>query len=258
MTDWFDLSGQTAVVTGGAGLIGSETSAALAEYGADVVVAEYDEEDGRAVASALGERGSYHYLDITDEESVVTLVRDVERDHGSIDALVNCAYPRTSSYGQSFESVGLDEWNRNVTMHLGGYYATCHHVSKSMIDGEGGGCIVNLGSIYGTQAPTFDVYAGTEMTSPVEYAGIKGGVVNLTRYLASYLGKHGIRANTVSPGGVFDDQDATFVDQYERRTPLGRMARPEDVAGAIVYLVSDAASYVTGIDLPVDGGWSVT
>jgi NAD(P)-dependent dehydrogenase (short-subunit alcohol dehydrogenase family) len=122
---------------------------------------------------------------------------------------------------------------------------------------QGHGSVVSFGSTYGVQAPDFSVYDGTEMTSPVEYAAIKGGVRNLTRYMASYLGRDGVRVNTVSPGGVFDDQHPTFVAEYERRTPLGRMARPEDFVGPVVFLLSDAAAYVTGHDLRVDGGWTI-
>jgi NAD(P)-dependent dehydrogenase (short-subunit alcohol dehydrogenase family) len=257
VSDLFDLDGQTAVVTGGAGLIGAVTCEYLADYSADVVVAEHDEASGKAVADELGTTGEYRPLDVTDKESVKRLVRTVDDEHDGIDALVNCAYPRTEAYGQRFEDVTLDEWNANLSMHLGGYYATCHHASKAMIDRGDGGRIVNLGSIYGIRAPDFSVYEDTDMTSPVEYAGIKGGVINLTRYLASYLGDHGIRVNAVSPGGVFDDQNERFVEHYEERTPLGRMAEPSDVAGAILYLLSPAAAYVTGHNLVVDGGWTV-
>lgn len=256
-SDWFDLQGKTAIVTGGAGLIGSETCTALTAHDATVIVAESDEEAGRELSNELGSRGCYKYLDITEERSVMSLVREVEKDHGRIDLLVNCSYPRTEAYGQQFEDVNLEEWNRNVAMQLGGYYATCHHAAKSMIKRGNGGCIINIGSIYGMQAPDFSVYTGTDMTSPVEYAGVKGGVINLTRYLASYLGEYGIRVNTVSPGGVYDNQDHKFVENYKERTPLGRMATSKDVAGAIVFLISDAATYVTGHNLVVDGGWSI-
>lgn len=258
MRDLFALDGQTAIVTGGAGLLGAETCAVLREYGANVVIAENDRECGETLADRLGEGAEFRHLDITDEDSIVDLVRDVDANYDGIDALINCAYPRTETYGQRFEDVTLREWNENVTMHLGGYYATCHHVAKTMVERGTEGRIVNLGSIYGFRAPDFSVYEGTDMTSPVQYAGIKGGVINFTRYLASYFGDDGIRANVVSPGGVFDDQNERFVQNYEERTPLGRMAEPEDVANAILYLVSDAASYVTGQNLIVDGGWTVT
>ena len=107
------------------------------------------------------------------------------------------------------------------------------------------------------QAPDFTVYQGSDMTSPVEYSVLKAGVLNFTRYLASYLGSDGIRVNSVSPGGVFDEQPERFVEKYEQNVPLGRMADPEDLSGAVVYLLSDAASYVTGHNLVVDGGWTI-
>lgn len=257
MCDLFALDGQTAIVTGGAGLLGEETCAVLGDYGANVVVADNDRERGEHVADHLGDGAEFSCLDITDEDSIENLVRNVDADYDGIDAVVNCAYPQTKTYGQQFEDVTLREWNENVSMHLGGYYATCHHVAKTMVERGTGGCIVNLGSIYGVRAPDFSVYEGTDMTSPVEYAGIKGGVINLTRYLASYFGEQGIRANTVSPGGVFNNQNERFVQNYKERTPLGRMAEPEDVANTILYLVSDAASYVTGQNIVVDGGFSV-
>lgn len=257
MPDLFDLSGQTALVTGGGGLIGSAICEVLATYEADVVVAEYDEIEGESVADAIGNRAEFRQIDITNESSVENLVDSVATDYDGIDILVNAAYPRTDSYGQPFEDVSLTEWNKNVSMHLGGYYATCHHVARAMVERGNGGRIVNLGSIYGVQAPDFSVYDGTDMTSPVEYAGIKGGIVNLSKYLAAYLGPQNIRVNTVSPGGVFNDQNEVFVENYKERTPLGRMAKPEDITGAVLYLVSPAASYVTGQNLVVDGGWTV-
>jgi NAD(P)-dependent dehydrogenase (short-subunit alcohol dehydrogenase family) len=127
-----------------------------------------------------------------------------------------------------------------------------------MLDDGNSGSIVNFTSIYGMQAPDFSIYDGLDVTSPVEYSAIKGAILNLTRYLASYLGSDGIRVNAVSPGGVFDGQAEQFVERYEQKVPLSRMARPEDVLGAVVFLLSDASAYVTGHNLVVDGGWSIS
>lgn len=253
----FELDGDVALVTGGAGLVGTAVVDGLVEQGATVVVADRPESDGERVADRLG-TASFRPVDVTDEDEVVGLVSTVLDSHGRIDALVNCAYPRNENYGRQYESVTYGDWCENVRAHLGGYYLTSKAVGEAMRDQPAGGSIVNLGSIYGRQAPDFTLYEGLSMTSPVEYAAIKGGVLNLTRYLSSYLGPDGVRANVVSPGGVFDDHDETFVERYEERTVLGRMATPADVAGAVCYLVSDAASYVTGHDLVVDGGWTVT
>jgi NAD(P)-dependent dehydrogenase (short-subunit alcohol dehydrogenase family) len=167
------------------------------------------------------------------------------------------AYPRTDDYGRRFEYVEKDDLMANISLHLGGYYAMTKAVALRMVEQEHSGSIVNFSSIYGIQAPDFSVYDQTEMTSPVEYSIIKAGILNFTRYLASYLGQDEIRVNSVSPGGVFNDQDQRFIENYEREVPLGRMAEPHEISGAIVYLLSDAASYVTGHNLVVDGGWTI-
>jgi NAD(P)-dependent dehydrogenase (short-subunit alcohol dehydrogenase family) len=253
----FELDGRVALVTGGGGLIGEAVCAALVDQGASVALAEAATDHGTEVADRLGPAATAYPADVTDERSVDRLVDAVLEDHGGLDVLVNCAYPRNERYGRPYEDVEYGDWRENVLAHLGGYYLTSRAAGTVMVE-RGGGSIINLGSIYGVLAPDFAIYEGLEMTSPVEYAAVKGGVINLTRYLASYLGRDGVRANVVSPGGVFDDQPEAFVERYEARTPLGRMADPEDVAGAVAYLASDAAAYVTGQNLVVDGGWTVT
>ena len=258
MTDRFDLTGRTAVVTGGAGLLGRAVSRGLADHGATVVVADLDASDGEEVAAQIGENAHFAPTDVTDESDVGALIETVTDDFGSLDVLVNTAYPRNENYGRAYEDVTLDDWRENVGLNLDSYFYAAQQASLVMADQDSGGSIVNFGSIYGIQAPDFTLYEGTNITSPVEYAAIKGGILHLTRYMASYLGEHGVRVNAVSPGGVFDGQDGTFVEQYEERTPMGRMADPEDVVGAVVFLASDAASYVTGQNLAVDGGWTIS
>lgn len=253
----FELDGTVALVTGGAGLIGTAVVEALLEQGATVVLADRPESDGQAVTDELGSSATFVPTDVTDEDSVLSLTERVIELHDRIDTLVNCAYPRNENYGRVYEAVEYDDWRENVGSHLGSYYLTTKAVGELMKTQSGGGSIVNLGSIYGLQAPDFSLYDDLSMTSPVEYAAIKGGIINLTRYVASYLGAYGVRANVVSPGGVYDDHDETFVERYEKRTVLGRMANPSDVAGAVVYLASDAAAYVTGHNLVVDGGWTI-
>lgn len=253
----FELDDRVALVTGGAGLIGEAVCAALVDQGATVALAEPVEAMGVEAADRLGPDASFYPADVTDERSVARLVESVTDDHGRLDVLVNCAYPRNERYGRPYEDVEYADWCENVLAHLGGYYLTSRAAGSVMVE-QGGGSIVNLGSIYGVQAPDFAVYEGLDMTSPVEYAAVKGGVINLTRYLASYLAPAGVRANVVSPGGVFDGQPEAFVERYEARTPMGRMADSVDVAGAVAYLASDAAGYVTGQNLVVDGGWTIT
>ena len=254
----FELDGDVALVTGGGGLIGEAICEALLEQGGRVVIAETNEERGTRTADRLGPDAAFHRTDVTDERSVSRLVDAVVDEYGRLDVLVNSAYPRNEAYGRPYEEVTYEDWCENVVAHLGGYYLTSRMAGSVMADQEGGGSIVNLGSIYGVRGPDLPIYEGLDMTFPVEYAAIKGGIINLTRYLASYLGRSGVRANVVSHGGVSDDQPEAFVERYEARTLLGRMADPADVAGAVAYLASDAAAYVTGQNLVVDGGWTVT
>ena len=255
-SDRFDLTGKVVLVTGGAGLIGEALCGALADHGAQVMIGDVDPEAGRRLADRLGPDAEFRELDITSEASVEAVIDGIRADHDRLDVLVNSAYPRNENYGQRYVDVDVADWRENLDLHLTGYFLTSYHASLAMLKDGVAGSIVNFGSTYGVQAPDFSVYEGTDMTSPVEYAAIKGGIVNFTRYLASYLGTDGIRANTLSPGGVFDDQDPSFVEAYERRTMLGRMADPEDFAGPVVFLASDASRYVTGHDLRVDGGWT--
>jgi|AntDeeMinimDraft_6_1070357.scaffolds.fasta_scaffold01601_3 NAD(P)-dependent dehydrogenase (short-subunit alcohol dehydrogenase family) len=257
MSGLFDLSGSVAVVTGGAGLIGSSLCEALADYGATVVLVDVDEAAAEDVADSIDGEVSVKIVDTTSQSAVEALFEDIVDSYGSVDTLVNSAYPRNENYGQRYEDVSVADWEENIALNLNSYYLTCHTATTVMKQQESGGSIINLGSIYGVQAPDFDVYDGTDLTSPVEYAAIKGAILNFTRYLASYLGDDGIRANVLSPGGVFADQDPQFVAQYESKTPLSRMAAPEDFKGAIVYLASDSAGYLTGQNLVVDGGWTI-
>ena len=172
----FELDDRVALVTGGAGLIGEAVCEALVEQGAAVALVEPDGSYGREAADRLGPDATFYRADVTEEESVTALFEAVTSDHGRLDVLVNCAYPRNEAYGRPFEAVEYDDWRENVLAHLGGYYLTSRAAGFLMADQDDGGSIVNLGSIYGTRAPDFSVYEGLDMTSPVEYAAIKGGM----------------------------------------------------------------------------------
>ena len=156
----------------------------------------------------------------------------------------------------AFEKVSLNSWRKNVDMHLNGYFICCKNAAEYMKKRKSGS-IINFGSIYGILGPQFSVYKGTKMTVAAPYSAIKGGIINFTRYLASYYGKYNIRVNCVSPGGVYDKQNKLFIKQYKDRTPLGRMADKEDIIGGALYMASDASKYVTGHNLIIDGGWSI-
>ena len=251
----FSLEGKVAVVAGGAGLIGSAVSAAMAESGAAVVVADSDTNKGVDLAAGLA-KAVFYKLDVTKEVSVKALIRAAHKKYGRIDAWINCFYPRTADWGNKLEDIRFLSWKKNMDMQLGGCFISCRAAAVYMKK-QKSGSIINFASIYGLKAPDFSVYEGTKMTMPAAYSALKAGIINFTRYLAAYYGKYNIRVNCISPGGVFNKQPVSFVEKYCSKTPLGRMALPKDIAGAVIYLCSDASGYVTGHNLVIDGGWSI-
>lgn len=248
----FSCKKKVALITGGAGLIGREIAKGLHDFDATVYVADKSQD----VSSKLTDIGTrFINLDITEENTIKTAVDMIVRDEGRIDVLVNCAYPRTSDWGAKFEQIPAQSWTENVNAHLGGYFLACRIVAEHMKK-KGGGSIINFASIYGSVGPDFSLYEGTPMTMPAAYSAIKGGIITFSKYLATYYAKNNIRVNSLSPGGVYDNQSGAFVEKYSQKTPLGRMAQPSDIVGGVIYLASDASSYVTGHNLIIDGGWT--
>lgn len=256
-----NLKDKVIVVTGGTGLLGKEFCRGLAEFGAQVVIGSTNEENGKNVSDELNEELNdekvfYLLLDITSESSIDEFIEKTEEKFGKIDALVNNAYPRNKKYGAKFEMVDFDSYKENVISHMGGYFLISQKISKHMKKRKTG-VIINIASIYGVLGPNFSVYEGTEMTMPVEYSMIKGGIVNFTRYLSTYLAPYNIRVNAISPGGIFNNQPPEFVEKYNEKVPLGRMGDPSDIVGTVIFMVSDASEYITGQNIMVDGGLSV-
>lgn len=249
----FSCAGKVCVVTGGLGLLGREVVKGLSDFEGIVYAA-----DTLEAFKKSGARNKFFIpMDISLEESVRAGLAVVSKKEKKIDVLVNCAYPRTKDWGNLLEDVSFSSWNENVESHMGGYFLSCRAAAEIMKKNKAGGSIINFASIYGMVAPDFGVYKGTTMTMPAAYAAIKGGIINFSKYLAAYYADFKIRVNTVSPGGVFNGQPEKFVENYVRNTPLGRMAQPEDIVGAVVYLASGASGYVTGANLVVDGGWTI-
>jgi len=252
------LTDKVAYIAGGLGLIGTEITNAFAAAGAKTVildVADKKGKDSEKVLSDAGYRVYYENFDITELDSVENRIDTLVDKYNGIDVWVNTAYPATSDWANPVERLSLDSWRRNVDMHLNSYSWISRKVCMSMRDH--GGSVINMGSIYGVIGSDFTIYEGTEMTSPMAYAAIKGGIINLTRYLSSYFGKYNIRVNNICPGGIFNHQDGVFVANYERKVPLKRMGRPEEIASTVLFLASDASSYITGATVMVDGGWTI-
>lgn len=242
----FSLKDKVIVITGGNGLLGKQMVDTFRKQGAKTIAADL----------AFDNQGPDDFIiDITDAASVQKAIAAIAEKYGKIDGWVNNAYPRTKDWGNRFENISVDSWRKNVDMHLNGYFICCQAVLEQMKK-QGHGSLINMSSIYGLVGPDFTVYEGTEMTMPAAYAAIKGGLNNLTRYLAAYYGPFQVRVNTVSPGGIFDNQPQAFVDNYNKKVPMKRMGSPKDIVAAIFYLLCDEAEYVTGQNLAVDGGWT--
>lgn len=254
----FDLKNKTVVITGGAGLIGNAFSRECVRCNANVVVVDIDEKRGNELVEEIKSSNIiFQRCDITNTNDIQNLIDTTLNKFEKIDALVNDAYPRNKNYGRKFEDVSFEDFCENVNMHLGGYFLMTQQVTKVMMK-QNYGNIINMASIYGFSAPKFEIYEETDMTMAVEYAAIKGAIINITKYLASYLGKYNIRVNSIAPGGVFNDQPESFVKRYSEKVVLGkRMANTDDLIGALIFLLSDPSKYITGQNIVVDGGWSL-
>ena len=265
MTQRFDLSGKVVVVTGGTGLLGSAYCAALAEHGAQVVVADLKAADpiGRAqdVKSPSGLQALGVECDVSVESDVVRLFEQAMDRFGRVDVVLNNAAAtgehlmRQGAVFTSFEESTLAVWESAIRVNLTGVYLVAREGGKAMLK-TGSGSLINVSSTYGVVGPDHRIYEGMPFNSLASYAASKAGVHGLTRWLATYWGRKGIRVNTLVPGGVENKHDPEFVRRYAERTPLGRMARREDMVGMVIFLASDASGYCTGQQYFVEGGWT--
>jgi NAD(P)-dependent dehydrogenase (short-subunit alcohol dehydrogenase family) len=240
------LKNKVVVVTGGEGLLGK------------AIVSFLKSEEAIVISFDINQRNAdklNRIVDVTSEENVQNEINAILSEFGKIDGWVNNAYPRTSDWGNHLEDVSIDSWRKNIDLHLNSYFMCCKLILSHMKENKSGS-LVNMSSIYGVVGPDFTVYNNTQMTNPVAYSAIKGGLINLSRYFSSYYGRHNVRINCISPGGIFDNQSETFVKNYVEKVPLGRMGKPSDIAPAVAFLLSDEASYITGQNLIIDGGWT--
>lgn len=266
----FSLAGKVAVVTGSLGLMGKNHCRALAEAGANVVVTDLDQQACDVFASELSIEYSIKSLglscDITHKESVVELKDRILERFLKIDVLVNNAAindmfenPAAAAEQSKFENYPLELFQRSLDVNITGLFL-CAQVLGNEMAKQGAGSIINIASTYGLVAPDQSLYARADGSQSfyksAAYPVTKGAVISFTRFLAAYWGHRGVRVNTLSPGGVENHQDPFFVANYAKRTPLGRMAEAADYQGAVIFLASDASSYMTGANLVVDGGWT--
>lgn len=264
----FDLTGKVAIVTGGTGIQGKRITRGLAANGADVAVVDLDQASCKAQAAEIASEYCVKALgiacDVADKSAVQVMTSSVIDAFGKIDILHNNAASKSKDpreFFVPFEDFDFDVWRQVMSVNIDGMFLVAQSVGKQMVAQGHGGSIIQTSSTYGLVGPDFGIYEGSEymgckITTPAAYAASKGAVVQLTRYLATYWGGKGIRVNTLVPGGIESGQNETFQNNYGARVPLGRMAQVDEMVGAVVFLASDAASYMTGQMIVVDGGWT--
>jgi NAD(P)-dependent dehydrogenase (short-subunit alcohol dehydrogenase family) len=266
--DKFNLNERVAVVTGGAGLLGTEFCRTLAQAGARVAVADLNQSAADGVAQSLTAEGLTAIgvgVDVTRPESTRLMVEKLIQSWGRIDILVNSAAldpkfdpQHQDKHTNAFEDYPLEAWNQALSVNLTGMFLCTQAVVQPML-AQGKGAVINICSTYGLVGPDQRIYqrpGQPQQYKPVYYSVTKSGVLGFTRYLATYYAGKGIRVNALTPGGVYNKHDETFEKNYSARTVIGRMAERDEMNGALLYLASDASSYMTGSNLVVDGGWT--
>ena len=264
----FDLEGRNIVITGSSGLLGSQYANTLSSAGANIILLDIDTTKNEKLKSALVKKYknkiSAYTLDISNQIEVNKTSKKIIKDFKKIDGLINnAAYTSKGAKEKSdnafgaFENFPIDIWQKSLDINLSGVFFCSQAFGKIMAK-QGKGVIVNIASTYGLVGADQRIYGNSGLNLPISYAATKGAIINFTRYLAAYWHGKNIRVNTLSPGGVMDKtyQEKSFIKKYSEKTILGRMANKDEYNGAILFLISDASSYMTGANLVVDGGWT--
>lgn len=257
------LRGRVALITGGSGHIGMAIAESLAELGASIVVVDRRvdscQKSAEEVSAAFGVQTLPLSVDLADEFQVRSVAKTVQDKFGRLDILVNCAALVGTSdlkgWAVPFDKQSADTWRRALEINLTVPFLLVQEC-LAMLEKSRAGSVINVSSMYGMVGPDMHLYEGTEMGNPAAYAASKGGLLQLTRWMATVMAPK-VRVNALTPGGVWRGQDNTFHEKYKKRTPLARMATEEDFKGAAAFLASDLSLYVTGQNIVVDGGWTV-
>jgi len=265
----FDLTNKTVIITGGGGILGKGFSQALSQAGARVAIVDISyEQAALAAESILNEHPNAELLpiqcDVTDPRSIYEMVQIVKDTFKEINILFNNAATKTNDlqkFFASFEEYDLATWQEVMSVNIDGMFLVAQAVGKELIKQNKGGSVIQTCSIYGVVAPDQSIYTGSEymgveINTPAVYSASKGAVLSLTKYLATYWAKYNIRVNALTPGGIASGQNHTFVENYSKKVPLGRMGKFDELLGALLFLSSDASSYVTGQNIIVDGGFT--
>jgi NAD(P)-dependent dehydrogenase (short-subunit alcohol dehydrogenase family) len=265
----FNLKGKIALITGGTGILGQHFCSALAESGASIAVVDLKTEKAEELAAILKKRYQVQAIgigcDVSNSVSVKDMVSKVITEFGAIHILLNNAAGKSDdldAFFAPFEEYRLSQWRHIMSVNIDGMFLVAQAVGKQMVLQNEGGSIIQTASIYGVRAPDQRIYEGSlyldrQINTPAVYSVSKAAVIGLTQYLSAYWADKKIRVNTLTPGGVESGQNSTFIQKYSARVPFNRMAKASEMVGAVLYLASDASSYVTGQNIIVDGGLSV-
>jgi len=255
----FNLAGKVAWVIGGAGLLGTEVSRALAEHAAQVVVSDFRADQGESLAATIRESGlkaDAVSADIGDESQIIALTKDIASRYGKIDVMVNMTYFYTK---KPWIDLSAADFEACMRVSLTGAFVATREVGKQMVQ-QGGGSIVHFSSMYGVVSPDPHMYPKSQAVNPIDYGVAKAGILQMVRYQAVQLARSGVRVNAIVPGPFpipsTQGQDSVFMRRLCNKVPMGRVGKAPEIAGAVVFLASDAASYVTGTQITVDGGWT--
>ncbi len=263
----FDLTGRNIIVTGSSGTLGSQYADTLSQAGANVILVDIISKNNnleKTLRKKYKTNAKFYCADISIEKNVLSLKKNILTDFKKIDGLINnAAYTNIDAIKNSdnisapFEKFSFQLWKKMLDVNLSGVFNCCKVFGSQMVK-QRKGTIVNIASIYGIVGNDQRIYGNSKINSPVSYAAAKGGIIALTRYLAAYWYGKNIRVNTLTPGGVIDEsyQSKEFIKKYSEKTILGRMARSDEYNGALLFLMSDASSYMTGANLVIDGGWT--
>lgn len=264
----FSLENKSAIVTGGAGILGQRFCSGLAEFRANVAIVDINQNVAADLASRLASEYNVKSIsiccDITDPAAVSDMVDHVVSEFGEINVLHNNAAfkgKNLAAFFETFENYSLEQWREVMTVNIDAMFLVAQAVGRQMVKQGKGGSIIQTSSIYGIMGPDQRIYTGSnylghQINTPAVYSASKAAVVGLTKFLATYWADRGIRVNTLTPGGNESGQNEVFKKHYSARIPLGRMAQPDEMVGALIYLASDASSYVTGQNIVLDGGLS--
>ena len=251
------LSLKVILVTGACGLLGQQIVQEIVEQNGYVLATDTNIEKATKLFHALPSKQlKFTPMDITDSDSIDMAIAVGVKQFGYVDSCVNSAYPRTTAWGTSFEELKLEDVQENLKLQLGGAILLSQRIMKHFVE-QGHGNLIHISSIMGIVAPKFENYEGTKMTSPIEYTAVKSGIISMTRWLAKYYKNNNIRVNCVSPGGILDQQPQSFLEKYRDSCTSKGMLDPTDVAGTILFLLSDQSKYINGQNIVIDDGWSL-